>query len=88
MMTLTIVWITGAMTAMLGLVIVPGSLSGALYLLVALQLGIFLKRVGTYSWLTALLFPLPLCFYQFLFFSSLLRAKQGRGVTWRGRTLP
>jgi 4,4'-diaponeurosporenoate glycosyltransferase len=88
MMALTIVWITGAMTAMLALALLPGRLSATLYLLVALQLGLFLKRIGTYSWFTALLFPVPLCFYQFLFFSSLLRARRGQGVTWRGRTLP
>jgi 4,4'-diaponeurosporenoate glycosyltransferase len=88
MMALTIVWITGAMTAMLALVLVPGLLSVTLYLLVAVQFGIFLRRVGSYSWLTAFLFPLPLCFYQVLFFSSLLSARRRKGVTWRGRTLP
>lgn len=88
MMALTIVWITGAMTAMLAIVFAPGALSASLYLLVAVQLGIFLKRVGSYSWATSLFFPIPLCFYQYLFFSSLVRARRGQGVTWRGRTLP
>lgn len=42
---------------------------------------------GSFSFLTALFFPVPLLFYQFLFFSSLVAQKRGDKGTWKGRTL-
>ena len=42
-----------------------------------------LKRVGSFSWLTALLYPVPLVFYLAVFVRSLRRS--GKEVTWKGR---
>ena len=53
------------------------------YLAFAVQFGVMLKRVGSFSWLTALLYPVPLAFYLAVFVRSLRRS--GKEVTWKGR---
>jgi len=45
------------------------------------------RLAGNFSILTALFFPVPLLFYQTLFFKSLLDQKTGRKQSWKGRTL-
>jgi 4,4'-diaponeurosporenoate glycosyltransferase len=42
---------------------------------------------GNFSILTALFFPIPLLFYQSLFFKALLDQKKGVKTTWKGRTI-
>ncbi|BDS05496.1 4,4'-diaponeurosporenoate glycosyltransferase [Oceaniferula spumae] len=89
----TSVWITGMMTATVALChfIVTGasplllSLSIAAYLIHALQCLIVFKRVGSYSWLGALLFPVALIFYHILFFTAIIDQKRGKQTQWKGR---
>lgn len=56
-----------------------------IHLAVAWQLGLLLRQVGRFSWLTALLYPLPLMFYLVVLMRSAL--KSGKEVTWKGRTI-
>jgi len=89
----TSVWITGMVTATVALCqsfMVDTSpiflaLSIAAYLLHALQCLIVFKRVGSFSALSALLFPITLIFYHILFFTALIDAKRGRKTQWKGR---
>lgn len=75
---LVALWITGLMLALIALPWTPWP-----YLAFALQFGILLKRVGSFSWFTALLYPVPLFFYLAVFVRSLRRS--GKEVTWKGR---
>ncbi|MDP0492282.1 MAG: glycosyltransferase [Verrucomicrobiota bacterium JB023] len=86
-------WISGAMFALVAILLtgLGGSfyayLALAVYGLYVLQGGWALRRIGSYSWATALFFPIPLLFYQFLFLSTLAREKLGwrSTVKWKGR---
>jgi 4,4'-diaponeurosporenoate glycosyltransferase len=75
---LVALWITGLMLALISL---PWTTLP--YLAFALQFGVMLRRVGSFSWLTALLFPVALSFYLAVFVRSLRRS--GKEVTWKGR---
>jgi 4,4'-diaponeurosporenoate glycosyltransferase len=88
-------WITGAMLAIASSVLAWTSLAtpsfqilaATAYLLYAGQLFGALRRLGSYSPLTSLFFPIPLLFYQTLFFSSLLDRGLGRKTKWKGRAM-
>ena len=56
-----------------------------LYGLGVLQSLFLFRSVGSYSLFTAVFFPIPLFFYQVLFFGALRRKKQGGKVKWKGR---
>lgn len=45
------------------------------------------RLAGNFSFFTALLFPIPLLFYQGVFFSALVARKRGIKATWKGRTI-
>ncbi|MDB2674065.1 glycosyltransferase [Akkermansiaceae bacterium] len=45
------------------------------------------RLAGNFSILTALFFPIPLIFYQFLFFKAIFDQKKGVKTTWKGRTI-
>ena len=45
------------------------------------------RLAGNFSIITALLFPIPLIFYQTLFFKAIYDQKKGVKTTWKGRTL-
>lgn len=85
---LVVAWTTGLMLAPLGLVLAgfgwPGWLT---YGLCAAQVGWLLRQVGTFHWLTALLYPVPLVFYFAVFTRSVMRAKRGQNVEWKGRQI-
>lgn len=78
---LVALWISGLMIALIALPFSPWS--AALYLAFALQFGLLLRQVGSFSWITALFFPVPLFFYLAVFARSLRRS--GKQVTWKGR---
>lgn len=83
---LVVAWTTGLMLAPLALALDgidwPGIVA---YTLCAGQVGWLLRQVGTFHWLTALLYPAPLVFYFAVFTRSVLRAKRGQTVEWKGR---
>lgn len=55
------------------------------YVLVALELGWMLRRVGRFGALTALLFPIPLVGFLAIFLRSAFRTLVRRQVRWKGR---
>jgi len=59
-----------------------------IYVLYALQLWWMLRRVGSFRWWTAVLFPLPLCFFALIMLRSFLLIHVLRRVQWRGRAVP
>lgn len=80
-------WLTGAAALAL---LLPAALAGFLplgsgvaagYLLFALQTGLQLRRIGSFSPWTALCYPVPLFFFFAVFFQS----QRGRNARWKGR---
>jgi 4,4'-diaponeurosporenoate glycosyltransferase len=75
---------TGLMLAPLGWLITGDALSwGLAYLLCAAQVRWFSRRVGSFHWAGALLYPLPLLFFFLVFAGAAFRS--GKPVTWKGR---
>lgn len=59
----------------------------AFYLLAVAQLAVLLRRVGRFSPLTAVLYPIPLAFFLVVLVRSLVLTYVRRQVRWRGRTV-
>jgi len=84
-------WISGLIMIAISLAFLPvadlhGRLSiGGLYLLGAIQCLHVFRHAGSFAFLNALLFPVSLLFYQFVFFRALRRRKAGGKVSWKGR---
>jgi 4,4'-diaponeurosporenoate glycosyltransferase len=57
----------------------------AVYMLLGLQLAWIGRKLGSYSFLTCLLYPLPLAYYCFVFGQSAARRALRRKTIWRGR---
>ncbi|MCW1923396.1 glycosyltransferase [Luteolibacter arcticus] len=74
-------WISGLILGLFGCLITPWAL--LIYLAFAVQLAAMLRRIGNFSSLTALFYPLPLFFYIAVFVRSLGGA--GKTVKWKGR---
>jgi 4,4'-diaponeurosporenoate glycosyltransferase len=79
---LVVAWLSGLLAAPFE----PGPF-GLVYLAYAAQLLVLLRRVGGFSPLTALLFPIPTAFFVLVFLRSVVRTFVRRSVTWRGRTI-
>jgi 4,4'-diaponeurosporenoate glycosyltransferase len=58
-----------------------------LYSLTALQLWSMLRKVGNFSLLASLLFPIPLVFFIAIFMRAAILSFWVRKVTWKGRTI-
>ncbi len=85
---LSIGWLTSAMLTFLMLFAMPRSLLpavGGLYVLFACQIAWFAKQLGSFRWLTAVVYPVALVFYFAVFGQSLWMQLTGRQVRWRGR---
>ncbi len=85
-LVLIIVWISALTSTAFHLALHPQSWL-IVYALFAVQVGWLLRRVGTFHWLTAALFPGPLFFFFVVFARSVLRARRKKGVLWKGRPL-
>jgi len=88
LLLLVIAWMSGLIMAAGNLLLakdVPVCLF--VYAAYALQVGWLLRRVGTFHWLTALLFPVPLIFYFLIFTRSVWRAARKQPVDWKGRKI-
>jgi 4,4'-diaponeurosporenoate glycosyltransferase len=55
-----------------------------LYVVFALQLLIFTRQVGDFSWI-CLLFPIPVLFFLAVFVLAILNLEKGT-IRWKGRT--
>lgn len=60
---------------------------GVLYFAYVLQFTLFFKRISNFGVWTALLFPIPLAFYLFIFARSIWFKLIHRPVTWKGRNV-
>jgi 4,4'-diaponeurosporenoate glycosyltransferase len=58
-----------------------------LYVFAVFQLWQMLRRVGNFSPLTALLFPIPLLFFVLVFMRAAILSGLLRKVTWKGRSI-
>ena len=58
-----------------------------LYLLYAFQIHGYLRKAGRFHGLTAILYPLPMCFFVLVFLGSLVFRVTGRRFVWKGRRL-
>lgn len=77
-LVLVVVWMSGLIGAAV-------DLEPVLYAAFALQLAVLLRRVGSFSPLTALLYPIPLAFFVGVFLRSVVLTFVRREVVWRGR---
>ena len=88
LLLLVIAWLSGLLMAAGGLFsahIAP--LGCVVYGLYAAQVAWLMRRVGTFRWTTAVLFPVPLIFYFAVFTRSVWRATRKKSVTWKGRQI-
>ncbi|HEX2186958.1 MAG TPA: glycosyltransferase, partial [Chloroflexota bacterium] len=96
LLTLALVsaWIAGSASAAWQVVAVLGrerprrSPAAAAYLAFAVQLRWMLRRIGRFGWWPAVLYPLPLAFFNAVFARSLLQTYLRGRVRWRGRVVP
>ena len=89
-LALAVLWLTALCSIFLLVCIAPSSgriFAATAYLLAAAQVFWIARQIGSFRWITALLYPIPLLFFFGLFGSSLLNRKIGKQVTWRGRQL-
>ncbi len=95
-LTLSSIWITGSMFAAISsitaLLTIDHTHSLALfialtYTVYAAQCYFSFRKIGSFSPLNALLFPISLIFYQLLFFTSIISKKSGQSTQWKGRSV-
>ncbi len=90
MMAFVSIWITGMFIATLSGV-APFMWTGQAYMIGYLLVGLITfylaRKVGTFSILTILIYPIHLLFFVWLFIRSSIRSKQHKRVTWKGREL-
>ena len=88
LLLLAIAWLGGLLMAVGGLVSAPIAPFGCIaYGLYATQVAWLMRRVGTFQWFTALLFPVPLIFYFVIFTRSAWQNVRKKSVTWKGRQI-
>lgn len=88
LLLLVIAWMIGLMLAPLGLALGGLRWPGlAVYVVCAAQVFWLMRRVGTFHWSVALLYPAPLIFYFVVFSRSLTRAVRKQKVEWKGRQI-
>jgi 4,4'-diaponeurosporenoate glycosyltransferase len=88
LLLLVIAWMSGLIMATGNLLLAKNApVCLVVYLAYAAQVGWLLRRVGTFHWLTTLLFPAPLIFYFVIFTRSVWRAARKQPVDWKGRKI-
>lgn len=93
-MSMVILWITGSLTTASALIssIMEGRaaaiiVSGALYLLYAVQTAWFARRVGDFRWVYFPFYPLWFAFFAVIFAYSFVRVNVFHSVKWKGRKI-
>jgi len=82
-----VLWLS-TLSSTLTLVILDPWLGILTYGIFFIQIYFMLRAIGRFSLATSIFFPIPLLFYFFIFFRSLVRGRQHRSIQWRGRELP
>lgn len=80
-------WVTAGLSVALDAVTEPTGVVAVAWVALAGQLWWMLRRLGSFHWLTAALFPIPLLAFVALFARSALLRASRRPVTWRGRRI-
>lgn len=81
-------WLAGCVAPLVLAGRVAAPLAVACYLAVAVQVGVHLRRLGTFGPLVALAYPVALALFLFVFARSVV-VTFGRGsVRWKGRSVP
>lgn len=81
-----VLWMIGLMSTAMGMAVGHEPITwGLLYLLYTIQVASIARKVGSFPFLSALLFPIPLIFFFTVYAHSAW--KSGRNVTWKGRTI-
>jgi 4,4'-diaponeurosporenoate glycosyltransferase len=84
-------WLSGLIMSVIALSFLP--LAGpavfwailGFYVICAIQTLYLIRHAGSYSVLSAILFPIGLIFYQGLFFRALINRNKGGATQWKGR---
>jgi 4,4'-diaponeurosporenoate glycosyltransferase len=82
-----VLWVAAGLSVALDAVTDPTVPVALAWAAIAAQLWWMLHRLGTFHWLTAVLFPIPLIAFVALFSRSLVLRLAHRPVTWRGRRI-
>ncbi len=86
-LVLLVAWLA-ALSAPLVLVADAPAVAAGCYLIAAVQLGVLLRRLGTFGAVTAALYLAPLAIFVAVFTRSLVATFVRRRVRWKGRDLP
>ena len=88
LLLLVTAWMSGLIMAAGNLLLAKNApVCFIVYAAYAAQVGWLLRRVGTFHWGAALLFPAPLVFYFFVFTRSVWRVVRKKPVDWKGRKI-
>jgi 4,4'-diaponeurosporenoate glycosyltransferase len=88
LLLLVIAWMSGLIMATGNLLLAKNApVCFIVYAAYVAQVAWLLRRVGTFHWSTALLFPAPLIFYFIIFTRSVWRAVRKQPVDWKGRKI-
>jgi 4,4'-diaponeurosporenoate glycosyltransferase len=82
-----VLWVTAGLSVALDAVSDPSLVVAAAWAVTAAELWWMLRRLGSFHWLVAVLFPIPLLAFVALFLRSLVLRLARRPVTWRGRRI-
>lgn len=81
-------WLAAAVAPFVLAAEVSVAIGAAAYALVAVQVHVHLRRLGSFGAATAALYVLPLLVFLGIFVRSVLLTALGRPVRWKGRSLP
>jgi 4,4'-diaponeurosporenoate glycosyltransferase len=81
-------WLAATVAPAVLLTRVPAVVALGAYALVAVQVHVHLRRLGSFGPATAALYALPLAVFLGIFVRSLVVTALGRPVRWKGRSLP
>jgi 4,4'-diaponeurosporenoate glycosyltransferase len=83
-----VLWVAAALAVVVAMAVGPSPAVAASYVAFAGQVMWILRRLGSFSPLAGVLFPLPLLAFVLIFVWSVASRVARRPVTWRGRHIP
>jgi 4,4'-diaponeurosporenoate glycosyltransferase len=82
-----VAWVCAGMSVTADALTDPSPAVALAWLAISAQLAWMLRRLGSFHWITAVFFPVPLLAFVALFLRSLVLRLVRRPVTWRGRRI-
>jgi len=83
----SLAWVCAGMSVTADALTDPSPTVALAWVALSAQLAWMLRRLGSFHWVTSVLFPIPLLAFVALFLRSLVLRLVGRPVTWRGRRI-